>query len=306
MLIHKAQRKKAKLRLGIYGISNSGKTYSSLLMANGIGGKIGLIDSEHGRGELYSKEFDYDVISIEAPYSVEKYIEAIKDFENANYDILIIDSLSHAWSGEGGLVEAVSKLNGNSFQNWGRVGTPLQQRLLDAIMGSKMHVFATMRTKAEYAISTDDKGKMKCAKLGLGPVQKDGIEYEFTVLMSMDKDNRAEVIKDNTRLFLNQYIQPTEKTGKAFIDWLNEGVDERDQFINGQCKEILNRINNAIDQNDLRNIYGESYKIYSSRFPKEFEAITRAKDARKNQFSVNLVEVEIANSDSYAPIALAS
>ena len=105
MFFNKAQRKKAKLRLGITGPAGSGKTYGALLIAFGLGGKIALIDTENGSGDLYSALGDYDIGYIKAPYTVEKYLQAIHEAESAEYDIIIIDSLSHAWSGEGGLLD---------------------------------------------------------------------------------------------------------------------------------------------------------------------------------------------------------
>ena len=108
--IRKAVRKKAKLRLGIAAPSGAGKTYSSLLLAFGLGQKIGLIDTEHGSGDLYADLGDYDIIQIEAPYTIDKYLQSIKAFEQANYDVIIIDSLSHAWAGDGGLLDKQGKI----------------------------------------------------------------------------------------------------------------------------------------------------------------------------------------------------
>ena len=129
MEFRKAERKKAKLRLGITGTAGSGKTYGALLVAKGLGGKTALIDTENGSGDLYASQFDYDVGSIEAPYEIQKYIQAIHDAEKAGYEIIIIDSLSHAWAGEGGLLDFHGKLteasySKNSYTAWNKV-TPL-------------------------------------------------------------------------------------------------------------------------------------------------------------------------------------
>lgn len=108
-LFNRAERKKAFLKIAITGVSGSGKTYSALQLAQGLGGKIAMIDTENGSGELYSSLCDYDVAPMSAPFSPEKYIEYIHEAEQAGYSVLIIDSLSHAWAGEGGLLEFVDK-----------------------------------------------------------------------------------------------------------------------------------------------------------------------------------------------------
>jgi len=104
-IYRKAERRKAKLRLAITGPAGSGKTYSALLIAFGIGGKTALLDTENGSGDLYSALGDYDICSISAPFTVQKYIDAIKSAEQAGYDILILDSISAEWAGSGGVLK---------------------------------------------------------------------------------------------------------------------------------------------------------------------------------------------------------
>ena len=152
----KATRKSAKLRLALIAPSGHGKTYGSLLIAKGLGGKTAMIDTESGRGELYAKEFDYDVVTMSAPYLPEKYIAAIEAAEVAGYDNLIIDSLSHAWAGSGGLLDQQGHIadsgKGNSFTAW-RTITPKHNALIDKIIGSKCHIIATMRAKTALSLS---------------------------------------------------------------------------------------------------------------------------------------------------------
>jgi len=123
-MFRKAERKKAKLRLGILGPAGSGKTYSSLLIAQGLNGSVALIDTEHGSGELYANLIDYDVATLNPPFTPQRYIELIKNAEEAAYNTLIIDSLSHAWSGEGGVLDMHDKASAsvrNSFAAWREV-----------------------------------------------------------------------------------------------------------------------------------------------------------------------------------------
>jgi hypothetical protein len=227
MEIRKAHRTKAKLRLGIAAPSGAGKTYSALLLAFGLGGKVGLIDTEHGSGDLYAHLGDYDIIGIEAPYSVSKYTEAIKAFEEAGYDTIIIDSLSHAWAGDGGLLDKQGKLSDrgeNSYAAWRKV-TPDHNALVDAMLQSKAHIIATMRAKQDYVLEVNDKGKQQPKKVGLAPVQRDGMEYEFTVMLDVDMQHVASASKDRTSLFDGRYFKINQDTGKELLTWLESGSE---------------------------------------------------------------------------------
>lgn len=227
MQIRKAERRKAKLRLGIAAPSGAGKTYSALLLAFGIGGKVGLIDTEHGSGDLYAHLGDYDVISVSAPYTVPKYREAIKAFEDAGYSTIIIDSLSHAWAGDGGLLDKQGKMadrGTNSFAAW-RTITPEHNALVDSMLQSPCHIIATMRAKQEYVLETNDKGKQQPKKVGMAPVQREGMEYEFTVMLDVDMSHIASASKDRTSLFDGQFFKINEETGKTLLAWLETGSD---------------------------------------------------------------------------------
>lgn len=227
MQIRKAERKKAKLRLGIAGPSGAGKTYSALKLAFGLGGKVGLIDTEHGSGDLYANIGDYDIINIEAPYTVQKYRDAIKAFEDAGYGVIIIDSLSHAWAGDGGLLDKQGKIadrTGNSYTAWRQV-TPDHNALVEDLLNSPCHVIGTLRVKQEYVLETNEKGKQVPKKVGLAPVMRDGIEYEFTVFMDVDQAHNASASKDRTTLFDGQVFRISEETGKALLRWLDDGVE---------------------------------------------------------------------------------
>jgi hypothetical protein len=225
--IRKAERKRAKLRMGISAPSGAGKTYSALLLAFGLGGKVGLIDTEHGSGDLYAHLGEYDIISIEAPYSVSKYLSAIKEFEAAGYTTVIIDSLSHAWAGDGGLLDKQGKMADrgvNSFAAW-RTITPDHNALVEAMLQSPMHIIATMRAKQEYILETNDKGKQQPKKVGMAPVQREGMEYEFTVMLDIDMQHIASASKDRTSLFDGQFFKVTSQTGETLLQWLETGIE---------------------------------------------------------------------------------
>jgi hypothetical protein len=283
MLIRKAERKKAKLRLGISGTSGSGKTWSALEIAKGMGGKIGMIDTEAGRGELYGNDFDYDIIRLDAPYSPDRYIEAMKAFEKAGYDILIIDSLSHAWVGEGGVLSIVDRAGSDKFTSGWKTATPMQNALVDALITSKMHIITTLRVKTEYIIEMNSKGKNAPKKVGMAPVQRDGLEYEFTVFMDMNGDGHiAHVTKDNTKMFDQQYIKPSADMGAKLMEWLNTGIDVKDYFKSTVIPQLLENIADTHDEVELREVYTKMWKSYQASYPEEFKMITEAKEKHKS------------------------
>jgi hypothetical protein len=223
---HKAERKKGKLRLGIAGPAGAGKTYSALQIAFGIGGKIAMIDTERGSGELYDHLGDYDVCTIEAPFEPAKFVAAIREAEKQGYETIIIDSLTHAWAGQGGLLDTHGKISdrgGNTWAAWRKV-TPQHNELVDAMIQSSCHIIATMRSKMEYAQS-EDGGKKTVKKLGMAPVQREGMEYEFTVFLDLDLNHTAASSKDRTSLFDGKYFTPSPDTGITLINWLNNAPD---------------------------------------------------------------------------------
>lgn len=224
----KAKRSKAKLRLAISGASGAGKTYSALLIASGIVpmSKVAVIDTESGSADLYADLGDYSTVTINPPYSPKKYIEAIHTAENAGFELIIIDSLSHAWSGEGGLLDqqgkaTESKYRGNGWAAWREI-TPLYNQLIETILHSPLHIIATMRSKTEY-MQIEVNGKKQIQKVGMAPIQRDGIEYEFTTVFDLSQNHTATVSKDRTNMFDGQYFTPSAECGKALLHWLTVG-----------------------------------------------------------------------------------
>lgn len=228
-MFQKAQRKKAKLRLALCGPSGSGKTYSSLLLAQGIGGRIAMIDTERGSGELYSEMCEYDVCQLSPPFLPEKYIKAINAAEQAGYTTIIIDSLTHAWAGTGGLLEEVDKKRkgrGNDFTAWRDI-TPMHNSLVDAMLQSTCHIIGTMRTKTAYEMVKDENtGKIKPIKIGMAPVQRDGLEYEFTTVIDVEVEKHmATSSKDRTGILDGKYFKCSVEIGSQFKTWLDGGIE---------------------------------------------------------------------------------
>lgn len=258
-MFKKAERKKAYLKIAMCGVSGSGKTYSALQLARGLGNNIAMIDTENGSGELYSDLCSYDICSISAPFEHTKYIKAIKEAEADGYDVLIIDSLTQAWNGAGGLLEkqeqlARTKWKGNSWAAWRDI-TPMHEQLVQAILQSKIHVIATMRSKQEY-IQTDDK---KIKKVGMAPQQREGMDYEFTIVFDIDRDNHeASASKDRTGLFDNKIGIITPETGKMIKDWCESGAMPR-------AEKLAEPAEAAVEAPKPRVLIGEDYcKVLTS------------------------------------------
>jgi len=223
-----ASRKKAKIKLGLSAVSGGGKTYSALLIAFGITGdwtKIGVIDTENKSAELYSHLGAYNVLPLDAPYSPERYIEAIKAGEKAGFEVIIIDSITHEWDGKGGIIEISNSMSGNSFTNWAKL-TPRHQSFVDAILQSKCHVITTVRRKQDYEMTKDNNGKLQVQKAGLKEVTREGYEYELTVNLELDQNHNATSSKDRTGLFAGKpHFVPSIETGKLIADWCDKGIE---------------------------------------------------------------------------------
>lgn len=262
MKFQKAVRKRAKLRLALSGPSGSGKTYSALLIAKGLGGKIAVIDTERSSASLYSNVAEFDTLDLNPPFSPERFIEALNSAAAAGYDICIVDSITHEWDGAGGCLElneqtAQSKYKGNTWAAWNET-TPRHRAFVDAILQSPMHVIATMRSKTE-TVQGDDK---KVKKLGMKAVQREGSEYEFTVVLDLEHERHYAVSsKDRTQLFKEPHIISPE-TGLRINAWLESG--EMPRLQEGEAADHKAAIEAAADIDSLKTAFGNAYKQASS------------------------------------------
>lgn len=219
----KAERKQAKLKIALTGPSGSGKTYSALSLAQGLGQKIALIDTENSSASLYSDRFTFDILDIQPPYTVQKYLGAIQAAVSHGYDVLIVDSLSHAWAGDGGLLakkEGLDARGGNSYTNWASISKE-HEAFKALILNSDIHLIATMRSKQDYVVEMNDKGKSAPRKVGMAPIQRDGMEYEFTVVFDISMSHEAAISKDRTGLFDGEIFKINSNTGKKLTEWLS-------------------------------------------------------------------------------------
>lgn len=184
--------------MALSGPSGSGKTYTLLSIATELGRPIALVDTERGSAEKYADLFEFDTLPLES-FSPDLVPRLIEIAVAHGYRVLIIDSLSHFWSGTDGELDQVDKvkrrLRDNGFAAWREI-TPKHNRMIDAMLAAPLHILVSMRVKTEWVMETEERtGKTKPRKVGLQPVMRDGIEYEFDVCGDMDQENTLQVTK---------------------------------------------------------------------------------------------------------------
>lgn len=240
-----ASRQQAKLRIGLAGPSGSGKTYSALLLAYGFcsdWNKIAIIDTENGSADLYAHLGSYQVLTLEAPFSPESYIDAINICEKAGMEVIIIDSITHEWSGKGGCLELheqeTSRMRTpNSFTAWSKI-TPRHDAFIQKILQCSCHIITTVRSKTEYVLC-EKNGKKVPTKAGMGQITRDGFEYELTASFDLNQEHKAFVSKDRTELFSDKPpVLVNEEIGKQLINWSKfEDKATKDQMT--EIKKLL-------------------------------------------------------------------
>ena len=216
-MFKKASKVRSKLRLALSGPSGSGKTYTALAIASGLGQDIAVIDTERGSASKYADLFEFDVCELE-DFHPAKYVEAIR--AAAGYDVIVIDSLSHAWFSELDMVQG-------NFNNWTKI-KPLERALIDAMLSSPAHLIGTMRSKTEWILkeTTNSKGKKTMApeKVGTSPIQASGIEYEFDIAGEINIDHLLTISKSRCpALSSTAHLHPGRDLATKMLYWLEAG-----------------------------------------------------------------------------------
>ena len=250
-LFTKATKAEAKARIAVTGPSGSGKTFSALAWATelaGADGKIAVIDTERDSAKLYADRFNFDTLSLGAPYHPDRLVEILKVAEQEGYAVVVIDSLTHFYNGAGGLLEIVdlagAAAKGNGFAGW-KVGTPIQQKMVDAILNFNGHIISTMRAKTEYTLEKDERtGRTAPKKVGMAPQQRDGIEYEFTLVVEMDTEHRTIIGKTRCEALADRVFPANKGTEAAqiFGTWLKSGdpiiTDTERDALDGKIRSL--------------------------------------------------------------------
>jgi hypothetical protein len=291
-----SKRSQARIRIAIQGTSGSGKTYSSLLLAYGLTTnwtKIAVIDTENQSADLYANLGQYNVISINSPHTPEKYVEAIEICENAGMEVIVIDSISHEWET---LLDIQSNMPGNSFTNWAKI-TPRHNALINKILSSSAHVIATVRSKQDYVL-TDKNGKMVPEKVGLKGVQRDGLEYDFTIVFDVNIKHQASASKDRTGMFVDKpEFTITSATGKQILEWCLEGgksshtpgvfslTEEFEK--NLQFLDVIQACKNMDELIKIFNANPSLQQIYREEFIAQKNAIRQPSNFKQNGTTAN-------------------
>lgn len=283
MNIRKAERKKARIKMAIQGGAGMGKSLGALLIAQGLVGdlsKVVVIDTENGSGDLYAHLGEYGVLPLQAPNTPESFIEAIELCESSGAECIIIDSLSHAWEH---LLDYHSNLTGNSFTNWAKV-TPRHKALVNKILSTPVHIIATLRTKQEYVLNQKD-GKLIPEKVGLKAIQREGLDYEFTIVFDLDIQHQVTCSKDRTGLFADQPEFTIDKlTGIKIINWCNQGVP---------LEEVRKQVLDCQSLQELTEVYNK----YTAYYPELTEEFTTQKRKLQGTKLIHLKNLQNGTTD---------
>lgn len=267
--------------------SGGGKTYSALRMATGFAKelsettgqeeRVAFIETESRRSTYYANEFDYDILEIKPPYEPEKFIDAIDEAIDAGYKVLVLDSMTHEWSGKGGCLEIHSKIPGNSYVAWGKV-TPRHEAFLDKIIESPIHIFATVRGDDKYVLE-EVNGKQTPRKVPVGYDQRKNTEYLFTVSFMLEQDSHiASAVKDNTHIFENRNDVLTEKHGELLCQWANSGdITAKKKELDKEKEEGKLKIKQQ-EEEEAKEI---ANNLEKERATKQKKPVTSLKDIKK-------------------------
>lgn len=292
MQFNKAERKRSKLRLALCGVSGSGKTTAALRVARGLGGKTALIDTENGSASLYADRFEFDVLELEAPYTPQRFIEAIQSAEQAGYDNVIIDSMSHEWVGSGGCLEMVEtlkpKFHGNSFGSWSEVGKQ-HIKFLERIVTSRVHIIATVRMKSEHV---QDAKTRKVSKVGMKYEMRDDFEYEFTSVFNIDRDSHLAIAsKDRTSIFGEDMHNLDEQLGVTLLEWLSSG---KNYYMSDDNLVSLNKKLNELPD-DLQDKVRLKYPNFANEADARFSEIDNGLQSMLDKHEAEQEKIEQAS-----------
>ena len=281
MQLQQAQRQNVKIKLALQGSSGSGKSYSALQIGYGLvnnWSKIAVIDTENQSASLYANMGNFNVLVLKPPFSPERYIQALNVCMQSQMQVIIIDSLSMEWEF---ILEAHSNLTGNSYTNWAKF-TPRHQQLIQAILQADCHIICTLRAKQDYVLS-EKNGKMVPEKVGMKPIQREGVDYEFTIVFELDIRHNATASKDRTGLFMGKpEFKINSQTGKEIADWCNMGVPNYDLgLLIAECTNV----------DELRELYYSVSSVEQQQFRVQFdrrkEELNPSKPAITSSFNSN-------------------
>ncbi len=239
----RAVKSRVKLKLALDGPSGTGKTKGALALATFIAQQMAVargkpdswkilgIDTENESMALYADEYVFDHIPFRAPFTSDRYKLAMQNGIIGGYDVVVVDSLSHQWEGSGSVRARKDALDmsgakgaSNQFSNWGKFSAE-HTEFIEYLKSLDVHTICTMRSKMEYVLEEVD-GKKVPRKVGLAPIQREGVDYEFSLVFDIGADHLANASKDRTSIFAGKgpvdLLEPG--TARKIWDWLNSGV----------------------------------------------------------------------------------
>lgn len=248
-----------KARIALQGPSGCGKTWTALRIAGGLGGTIGLIDTEKRSARKYGRQFQFKTLDI-AHYDPMNLVRAVAKATERKIDVLVVDSFSHFWSGKGGMLSKVDGAGGNNKWGGWKDVRPIEQSMMDALLSFPGHLIVTMRVKTEWVIQDTPQGKKQPVKIGLKPDQRENLDYEFDIVGELDLSHNLTVSKSRVVDVPVGQVVPLagEEFGKLIADWLGTGVqlsnanDYRDLAVNKHAtKETLRELYTEVQQRGL-------------------------------------------------------
>jgi hypothetical protein len=256
----KAVRTGQRARVAFAGPSGSGKTWTALEAAKTLaeGGPILVLDTERGSASLYSDFFDFEVIEWEPPYDPRELSDVI-DEHDEQYAVIVVDSLTHFWEGEGGTRDivdaAAARARGNSYAGW-KEGTPAQNDMIAGILQARCHVVCTMRSKTEYVLE-ERNGRQVPRKIGMAPIQRAGLEYEFTVTADLDYEHTLLVDKTRCHALAGRMFKlgHTVEFAETLRDWLGSAEPTATHGDIEKVKESMNAIDDPEMRTDVKQAF---------------------------------------------------
>jgi hypothetical protein len=246
----KATKKAAKGRVALDGPSGSGKTYTSLMLATNLGERIAVIDTEHGSASKYADMFEFDTLHLDR-YSPLVLIEALGAAAAGGYDVVVIDSLSHFWMGTDGMLEQVDKAakrsGGHGMSGWKEM-RPVERQMVESLLAYPGHVICTLRVKTDWVEGEGRNGKRQMMKVGTKAEQREGLEYEFDLVASMDLSNELTVVKSRCPALSGGIVS---RPGRDFAETFKAWLDDGEQAGPSTRDELLELIRAAADQDAL-------------------------------------------------------
>jgi hypothetical protein len=224
--IRQAKRAGSKVVIGIAGQSGDGKTLTALYLARGIvnsASEIGFLDTENRRGSLYADKLDAPFLigDLYPPFSPHRYSQAIKEFQDAGVKVLVIDSVTHEWEGEGGC-EDIAASGSGKIANW-KLAKAEHKKFMNTLLQSDMHIICCIRAREK----TDFKNPKQPVSLGIQPICEKNFMFEMTASIMMHNRGKNQTFlkmpDDLFSAFGNGQGYVGSPAGKALIDWVNSG-----------------------------------------------------------------------------------